>query len=576
MKKAISVILSLVLALSCLIAITPFSAMAEDAVVEDATTEAATTNLMVNGGFEDGMIGWETDPGNSGSPVNAEPTTDEKNSGERSLKRWLDAKLYNQVVYQKITLKPNRIYNLSYYMKGSSDYLRTYVSYNTEKPTDFDHYVFWDGTVTSNNKDNWEKCSFTFKTNENTEYLIGIYHFMAGTAYFDDFCLEEVPAHSEKPIPDTGAVVNGTFEDGLKGWTEYKADSTYKMPMSLSSNDGYTGYASLYVNSYVRHDNRALGQEITLEPNTKYKVSFYAKGYLGYGALRIKSDLTANPWHATATDLLNENVTGWLTANPSVWTKFTYYFDTNDSTKYLLSLTFSSNAGADVYIDDISIAKRESNSIIQNPGFEDGMIGWQTNASSMKAEATMTDSNSGEMSLHRWLDVLTYNQSIYQKINLKAETKYKLSFYVKDNPASGRMRVSNVNDKFFDGTGQICEKQLTSTYDEWTKITVYFTTNDATEYILSWTMASPGNAYFDDFELVEYDSILNNAGFEDGMDEWVTTNSPEVEVDNYEKYSGNNSLYFDLTITDSSRYNRTVSQNIKLKPYTEYTIKIQH
>lgn len=577
MKKAISVILSLVLALSCLIAITPFSAMAEDAVVEDATTEAATTNILVNGSFEDDLTGWYIKGASDwyASRYKFAVSDEEHNTGAKSLSVNNEGTAYpNNSLCQTVVLKANTNYIISFYAKGCLGYSAIRVTTGTAPWNDDDNGLdvinrVATGWLTATSTD-WTKYTYSFKTNSNTEYTFALTaHHATTNVHFDDFCLEEVPAHSDIPVPDTGLVVNGTFEDSFDGWTKTNYGGL-TLNASISGEQGYSGYQSLYFYNGTGASlyNRALYQDITLEANSKYKLSFYSKGHLGWGRVRVTDTTNTEPWNGGTNDVFDKQ----LSDENAEWTKYTFLFDTDDRTSYRLALAFT-GAAANVYLDDISITKYESNSIIQNPGFEDGMIGWETNASSMKVETTMADSNSGELSLHRWLTATIYNQSVYQNIKLEANMRYKLSFYIKGNPAYGKMRVVTSDGTIFSDEKAVLAKQLTSEYDEWTKVSYYFYTNEATDYILSWTMQSAGDAYFDDFEIVKFDKIIANGGFEDGMDEWVTTNSPEVEVDNYEKYSGNNSLYNYVTGT-ASKYNRTVSQQIKLAPYTEYTIKM--
>ena len=91
----------------------------------------------------------------------------------------------------------------------------------------------------------------------------------------DDFCIEPTFKESEirEPYEEVNLITNGDFSSELgEEWTEYNADAeiTNDVPM-----EG-TAVNSLHVMQTVRLGR--VYQDISIKPNTQYKLSFWAKG----------------------------------------------------------------------------------------------------------------------------------------------------------------------------------------------------------------------------------------------------------------------------------------------------------
>ena len=116
MKK----ILSALIAMSMLFSSVLLPASAEDASV-NLVTEFRTDNLIVNGGFEDGLEGWETDDSGvfevvENSFQNASGTTHNVVNGKKAVKATSGAStsgyMYQEV---EVTANTNYVLNLSWF-----------------------------------------------------------------------------------------------------------------------------------------------------------------------------------------------------------------------------------------------------------------------------------------------------------------------------------------------------------------------------------------------------------------------------------------------------------------------------
>jgi len=320
-------------------------------------------------------------------------------------------------------------------------------------------------------------------------------------------------------IAERNLMVNGGFEDGLSDWVVDAGNSGKKVDAYVVTDKYNSGTASLhrFINNVDENGNiitnssgneasiynQTVYKRLVLEPNSTYKLSFYALGDPAYGRFIVSSNFD-KPYDETNKIFSYQ----WMGTTFADWTKQEYTFTTDERTEYILSLYLSSGA-TDVYFDDFTLTK-ESN-IITNPGFENGLEGWTVDKGNsyqtVNAEATTSEKHSGEYSLHRWLDKLTYNQTVYQKIKLKPNAKYSLSFWVMGAPTSGRFYVSPNVETPTNRDSVLIEQQLTATYNDWTKLEYTFTTTEQSDYILCLLFQSAGvDVYFDDFKLELYEA----------------------------------------------------------------------
>ena len=221
--------------------------------------------------------------------------------------------------------------------------------------------------------------------------------------------------------------------------------------------------------------------------------------------------------------------------------------------------------------------------IIENAGFESDLDGWTI----YKKESWMlsdfvsvsaSEHRSGEKSLHyiNGTGASIHNRCIYKKVTLQPNTNYNLSFYMKGTPAWGSFAVTSNFDLPYTFDNNVLKHQWgDEIFSDWTKQEYKFLTDDRTEYIISFYLSGPAtDVYLDDFNLVEDKNIINNGGFENGLNGWIVDKgnsgkTVNVEIVTDEKHSGSASLNRWLTETT---YNQTVYQNIKLKANAKYSL----
>ena len=321
-------------------------------------------------------------------------------------------------------------------------------------------------------------------------------------------------------IKEISLITNGGFEDGLNGWSRTYFNGSYWLEANASVvTDTYNGGAnSLQINNGGKAaTNKVVFQKLTLEPNTKYILSFYIKGDPAYGRFVITDNFDVP--HSVENSVLNKQ---WLGDTFNSWTKQSFTFFTDERTEYILSLCLTA-AATNVYFDDFSLVK--DTNILTNYSFESGLDGWTVDAGgsgkNVNAEVVNAEKHNGDCSLHRWLTELTYNQTVYQHINLKSNAKYKLSFWIKGNPEYGRFYISGNVDSPINRDFVLIEKQLTAIYNDWTKLEYTFTTGKQNDYILCLLFQSGGvDVYFDDFQLELFESLgdISQNGITDSED----------------------------------------------------------
>lgn len=115
----------------------------------------------------------------------------------------------------------------------------------------------------------------------------------------------------------------------------------------------------------AKYKNAASG-DITLEPNTDYDVSFYAKGESGTTVL---ARIVTSDW-------------GTILKNPSFgvgpgWAEYSFRFNSGDQKKVKLAFMDDSPVPGKVYIDDCAMVKAGTvDNMVKNPGFENLVSGW--------------------------------------------------------------------------------------------------------------------------------------------------------------------------------------------------------
>ena len=215
--------------------------------------------------------------------------------------------------------------------------------------------------------------------------------------------------------------------------------------------------------------------------------------------------------------------------------------------------------------------------LLKNPGFEDGINGWNK-GKGCPINSVNNNSRSGDSALM----FEGTRCSIFQKINgLKPNTTYKVSVFIKsENNEAALLKVRFYGDK------DITRRYSKSQYGE---VTATFKTGpdntSARIALLKYAEGATGKTWFDDLSVTEVGAVsrpqnnkervtvklssknlLTNSGFEDGIKGWNKGKGcPIYSVKNNAR-SGESALMFEGTRCG-------VFQNVKgLKPNTTYKV----
>ena len=167
-------------------------------------------NMLVNGGFEDGLNGWTVMKG-------GQVTTAEYSAGSAALQGTATAK-YNFFVSQAVTVEPNTDYTISFKTKlaASGGQSRFYISTDNTSNGKLNSTYYWTAAT-----DSWTQCCVTVNSGENTTLYLspaqGVNN--GGDIYFDEIFMVGPYVESDEPEePTYGDLINGDFE-GEGGWT---------------------------------------------------------------------------------------------------------------------------------------------------------------------------------------------------------------------------------------------------------------------------------------------------------------------------------------------------------------------
>jgi len=234
-------------------------------------------------------------------------------------------------------------------MKGTSDYLRTAVATDVKSTYSNENCVLWDDSVTSYTNEDWTKRTFYFTTNDNTEYYLGIYHFMAGTAYFDDFAIEKYD----------NILLNGDFEDGMDNWSKWWAPQCDIIPEGRNESNALLQYVDIEgeeTNTALRKYGRVVYQDVEVEAYSEYTISMWVKGHTGWGRFYVWD--TANDPKVQANDLALDGAYlnyQWATEDKTEyadWTQISCTFTTEEATSIRIGFYFTHPA-TELLVDDV-------------------------------------------------------------------------------------------------------------------------------------------------------------------------------------------------------------------------------
>jgi hypothetical protein len=187
------------------------------------------------------------------------------------------------------------------------------------------------------------------------------------SGFIKKIALASVLAAGAATNASAAIVTNGSFENGLTGWTTFGGGTTPGLGITVITTGGTnsTGYGDNVPNYNGTHaaffvdDNafETLSQFVTLAANTNYTLSF---------GLFATASGANNPFGFALTDLIfgtsvfdvaiNNNA--FTDVPVGTWTTHTYNFTTAFSGSYLLNFSFLSghSPAKDVLLDGVNIA----------------------------------------------------------------------------------------------------------------------------------------------------------------------------------------------------------------------------
>lgn len=310
MKRFISVVLSLLLVLSC-------------TCVLGASQKTEASNLVVNGNAENGVTGWSLlDEWTRFAPV-ADAYTG--NYAFTVPQNW-------KYVWQEIELQADTIYKLSCYTKGTTNASFYLADKDTQNVLAF-------ALLNEKNPD-WKRVDIIYESTANQKVYVKINSQQSGDSdrLIDDITLVEVPQN-------TGLVKNGGAELGKTNWSG-------NITVNSQSENVYEGDYSFEVPKGAYQN---FNQEIAVEPNTQYIINWVEKGKASQ-----KSFLAINGlWQASVNQTENE---AWAFRN-------LVYTTGADESSVTIAFKRSAEEETDVYIDNICFYKAPEDSF-KNGGAE--------------------------------------------------------------------------------------------------------------------------------------------------------------------------------------------------------------
>ena len=394
--------------------------------------------------------------------------------------------------------------------------------------------------------------------------------------YVDDLVIaekvEEVP---ETPAAGDNLVVNGDFENGTTGWSTSSAASVVS--------GGRSGSAIQLNNPSAWSE--AARQDISVEPDTTYTLTWYAKRVSGTGVFNF--EIAKAPYDGTKPTVTAVENQTWMNETSGNWVKYQVKVKTTDSngngiSGIMLKLTTEATNPGVLLMDDIVLTKDAVASFdgyITNGDFEVG------NASSWEAyhgsDASTAAKYSGAYGAHlkgngSWGGIFSQGT-----VNVVAGKTYILSYDIKVVKNGINLQIKDGTTS--SGTLLMTQKHTTAEHGSWTHITLEITPTQNGFFINFCGIGGTGDAnsslaeeaYVDNIKVEEKveapstnNDYIENGDFETGSKApWTTYSSTTVNAT--AKYEGNYGLY----LGGDGGWGGLAYQTINnLKKNQEYTI----
>ena len=300
-------------------------------------------NLIKNGSFEYGKLGWGARYNRIDTLGDEYITTTEVHSGSYAA----TATAYNYVS-TVFNAKPNTDYVISFWVKSTGNMqFRLSDGATAEVPWDSVTAVNGMGNKEISAKSNWTKQTIRFNSGDITTGKIGVIFRGAtsnGTIYVDDVEVIKNP-YSDKLL------LNGDLEAGNYGYDlseNWGGRYSYKGGLDghnlIVDNESYDGKYSVKSTNGMGY----VATYFTPEKNTDYTLTFYAKG--GWSEVNVYSGAYQNcEIGSDAIPLAKHNF------GSGDWKKITLPFNSGDAET--ITLSFRATTESPLYVDNVQVEK---------------------------------------------------------------------------------------------------------------------------------------------------------------------------------------------------------------------------
>ena len=478
------------------------------AYIDDVSVElmGKPENLILNGEFNSGTKGWTI----AESVANGEPAKVVEHGGrDKVLKMatYKNANYDSSAVKQTINVEPNTDYNLKYVVYTDGD------NWVSGKPSKMTTKVVGDGeTLLTNDLQatgattgTWTEISLIFNSGDNNTVDIvfdllntGAYNNANGTG-FTCFYIDSVSAESMAADAGENLIENGGFEYTInysdsRDWESLLAED--KDVITTGAKEGNKALRLAGRRSHA-HDPY-IYQKIKVEKNTNYKLTFYVRGGVelayqivnAHGFYYTNADGTScgdndNETVQNSVKLLDRRVTPSSTES---WQIVSAIFNSGDFEELYLqfdpqqSMWVSSEkieVSKRIQLDDVSIVKIKTDSVISNGDFENETDFWYTTDDAITADST---AYAGSYALK----LNTGEGFACQPIFVDTTSNYKVSFWYKGDITTPKSPVVLTTDCGSLNGADIVYRQKLDSKSDWTKVEFVISAKDAN--ILSDTL----------------------------------------------------------------------------------------
>ncbi len=345
-------------------------------------------NPIVNGGFEDGITGWQKSWGNWSIVT-------DKHSGSSAA--MLPLAGWGNGLVQRFNVDPQSVYEFKFWAKTSSKGtdLPIYLSIKNGKGQNIGPDPNY--TVKVSAKD-WTEYAIKFQTIE----LMDSVDLWIGDGKTDTLYLDDLEVNKSEFIS------NGGFESGKDGWQKSWGNWTIV-------SDSHSGSAAALVP--LANWGSGLVQRFNAEELSPYELKFWAKVAASSKKVDIKLGLKNSAGKNVGPD-----PNFLVPVDSKEWKQYSYKFNTL-ATVDSIDFWLGDGTTDSLYIDDIELIPA---TIIANGSFEAGISGWGKSWGTIKFIAPgQSGDSTAVLALNNW------GNGIGQRFNVDAVTSYEMKLWAK-------------------------------------------------------------------------------------------------------------------------------------------------